>query len=195
MPRINLLPWREADRKQRQKEFLTAMAAAFLVGVLSVMATIWVYSMKIENQQDRNARLENEITELEKSITEIDNLERQKERLLARMAIIEQLQRSRPEIVHLFDEVTRRLPEGVYLTGVKQTGSLVEVKGVAQSSTRVSTLMRQSDESEWMSDPAVIKVETTDTGPSRQAEFTVTLKQISQSDEDALDPDEVEDAG
>ena len=112
-----------------------------------------------------------------------DGLERQKERLLARMEIIEQLQKSRPEIVHLFDEVTRRMPEGVYLTSMKQTGTEVEVKGVAQSSTRVSALMRQVDASEWLADPGVVRVETTEQGPARQAEFVVTMRQVSSSDE------------
>ena len=79
--------------------------------------------------------------------SEIDGLERQKERLLARMEIIEQLQKSRPEIVHLFDEIVRQLPEGVYLTGMRQTGARVEIRGVAQSSTRVSALMRSIDSS------------------------------------------------
>ena len=130
-----------------------------------------------------------EIVELEKSITEIDGLERQKERLLARMEIIEQLQKSRPEIVHLFDEVARQLPEGVYLTGLKQTGSRVEVRGIAQSSTRVSALMRQVDASEWMADPEVDRVETTQSGASRQAEFVVYLKQESPGGTDTeMDP-------
>ena len=119
------------------------------------MLTMLAYSQMISNQKTRNTRLEAEIAELQKSIEEIDGLERQKERLLARMEIIEQLQKSRPEIVHLFDEVARQLPEGVYLTGIKQTGSKIEVRGVAQSSTRVSALMRQVDASEWMTDPQV----------------------------------------
>ncbi len=99
------------------------------------------------------------------------------------MEIIEQLQSSRPEVVHLFDEMARQLPEGVYLTGLKQTGSQVELKGVAQSSTRVSALMRQIDASDWFTDPDVQKVETTDKGPARQAEFTLALKQIRQDGE------------
>ena len=186
MPRINLLPWREEDRKRRQREFLVAMAASFVVGVLVVITTILVYSNMISEQQDRNTRLENEIAELEKSIAEIDGLERQKERLLARMEIIEQLQRSRPEVVHLFDELTRQLPDGVYLKGLKQNGRSVELEGVAQSSTRVSALMRQIDASEWLADPAVVKVETTESGPGRQAEFVVTLTQLSKSDDDDM---------
>jgi type IV pilus assembly protein PilN len=177
MPRINLLPWREAERIKRQRDFGVAMAGAVVAGVLVIISSMFAYSQMIDNQKDRNNRLTAEIVELEKSITEIDGLERQKERLLARMEIIEQLQKSRPEIVHLFDGVARQLPEGVYLTGLKQTGSRVEVRGVAQSSTRVSALMRQIDASAWMSDPEVERVETTSSGSSRQSEFVVYLKQ------------------
>lgn len=183
MPRINLLPWREEDRKRRQREFMVAMAGSFVAGVLVVVVMMLAYASMISTQIERNTRLESEIVELNKSIAEIDGLERQKERLLARMEIIEELQRSRPEIVHLFDEITRRLPEGVYLRGMKQNGTAVEVRGIAQSSTRVSALMRQIDSSDWLTDPSVIKVETKEDGPSRQAEFVVTLKQIQQADE------------
>ena len=182
MPRINLLPWREAERKKRQRDFGVAMAGGVVAAIAGILVTMFVFSSMIDNQEDRNARLTAEIVELEKSITEIDGLERQKERLLARMEIIEQLQQSRPEIVHLFDEMARQMPEGVYLTGMKQTGSRVEVRGVAQSSTRVSALMRQIDSSEWMSDPDVDKVETTQSGASRQAEFVLYLKQVHQGE-------------
>lgn len=187
MPRINLLPWREEDRQRRQREFMVAIAGAFVAGVLVVISTIFAYSQMISDQQARNTRLENEIVQLEKSISEIDGLERQKERLLARMEIIQQLQRSRPEIVHLFDEMTRLLPEGVHLNGMKQTGSAVEIKGIAQSSTRVSALMRQIDASDWLTDPSVVKVETTASGPGRRSEFVVRLKQIRSIDDGGED--------
>ena len=186
MPRINLLPWREEERKQRQQDFMVALGGSVMAGAAVVALTWFWFVQMIDAQQDRNQRLEAEIAELEKSITEIDGLERQKERLLARMEIIEQLQRSRPEIVHLFDEISRTMPEGVYLNGMAQQGRSVELKGVAQSSTRVSALMRQTDNSEWLTDPSVTKVETTDVGPARQAEFVVNLKQVS-SDPDAED--------
>ena len=189
MPRINLLPWREAERKRRQREFLIAVGGAFVAGIVVVMLTVFVFNQRIDYQKERNQRLESEIVVLEQSITEIDGLERQKERLLARMEIIERLQGSRPEIVHLFDELTRQLPEGVYLTGLKQTGAEVEITGIAQSSTRVSALMRRIDASEWLTDPSVLRVETTEQGPGRQAEFVVTLKQVQTSD------DTTEDAG
>ena len=184
MPSINLLPWREEERKKRQRDFGVAMAGAVVAGIAVVMATMFVYGQKISGQKDRNTRLQAEIVEIEKKITEIDNLERQKERLLARMEIIEQLQKSRPELVHLFDEVVRQLPEGVYLTGMRQSGARIELRGIAQSSTRVSALMRQIDASEWLSDPEVERVETTQSGNSRQAEFVVFAKQTRAGDEE-----------
>ncbi len=187
MPRINLLPWREAERKKRQRDFGVAMGGAVIAGIAVVMFTMVAYSQMISGQKARNDRLTAEIVELEKSIEEIDGLERQKERLLARMEIIEQLQKSRPEIVHLFDEMVRQLPEGVYLTGMKQTGTRVEIRGVAQSSTRVSALMRQIDASDWMSDPEVERVETKQSGNSRQSEFVVYLKQMREGSEEDME--------
>jgi type IV pilus assembly protein PilN len=190
MPRINLLPWREEERKKRQRDFMIAMGGAFVAALAVVGLTMFGYSQMIDHQKARNSRLQAEIAELDKSIKEIDGLEAQKVRLLARMEIIEQLQSSRPVIVHLFDEITRLLPEGVYLTGLTQTGGNVEVTGVAQSSTRVSALMRQIDSSEWLTDPDLVRVESTEPGPGRQARFIVTLKQV-QKGADA----ETEDAG
>ena len=178
MPSINLLPWREAERQKRQRDFGMAMGGAVITAIAVIMLTMVAYSRMISDQNLRNDMLKDEIVELEKSIAEIDGLEQQKERLLARMEIIEQLQKSRPEIVHLFDELARQLPEGVYLTGMKQTGARVEIRGVAQSSTRVSALMRQIDASDWLGDPEVERVETTQAGSSRQSEFVVYLKQM-----------------
>ncbi len=187
MPSINLLPWREAERKRRQRDFGVAVGGAVVAAIALVMLTVLFYNQKIDNQRARNDRLTAEIVELEKSIAEIDGLERQKERLLARMEIIEQLQQSRPEIVHLFDEIVRQLPEGVYLTGLKQTGARVEMRGVAQSSTRVSALMRQIDSSDWLGDPEVERVETTQSGASRQSEFVVYLKQKRTGSEEDME--------
>jgi len=186
MPRINLLPWREEERRTRQREFGVAAAGAVISGVAVIMITVLVFAQMISAQESRNNRLTAEITELEKSIEEIDGLERQKERLLARMEIIDRLQKSRPEVVHLFDELVRQLPEGVYLTGMKQTGARIEIRGIAQSSTRVSALMRQIDASEWLTDPEVERVETTDIGSSRQAEFVVYLKQKRDDETEGL---------
>ena len=184
---INLLPWREAERKKRQRDFGIAMGGAVVAGIAVIMLTMLFYSSQmISAQESRNNRLKAEIAILEESIKEIDSLERQKERLLARMEIIEQLQKSRPEIVHLFDELVRQLPEGVYLTGMKQTGSRVELRGIAQSSTRVSALMRADRCLDLVDDPEVERVETKQSGTSRQSEFVVYAKQV-RSDADLED--------
>lgn len=180
MPRINLLPWRDELRKQRQRNFTIAAAAAVVVGIAVVLVSRMALGNMIEHQNDRNALLKTEIAGLDKQITEILGLENQKERLLARMEIIERLQQSRPEIVHLFDEIARTMPDGVYLDSVLQTGRKLEIGGAAESSTRVSTYMRNIDASEWLTDPGLIRVETVAGEQGRNAEFTVTAKQVGE---------------
>jgi type IV pilus assembly protein PilN len=181
MPRINLLPWRDELRKQRQRNFTIAAGAAVVVGVGVILLTRMTLGNMIENQNERNDLLKTEIAGLDKQITEIEGLENQKERLLARMEIIERLQQSRPEVVHLFDELARTLPEGVYLSSVKQTGRSLEISGGAESSTRVSTYMRNIDASEWLTDPGLIKVETQERERGRNAEFAVTARQVGEA--------------
>lgn len=178
MPRINLLPWREEQRVQRQKNFFMALGAAGVFAVLCIFYTKTVVDGQIEHQRERNRLLTSEIQELDKKITEILDLENQKERLLARMEIIEQLQRSRPEIVHLFDQMARTIPEGVYLKSVTQMGTRLEITGAAQSSTRVSAYMRNIDASDWMADPGLEVIETVKTGPDRDSEFKMNAKQV-----------------
>jgi len=184
MPRINLLPWREEQRQTRKKEFLIAIGAAVLLGGAMIYASKLTVQSWVSNQQARNSLLKSEIAELDKQIEEILGLENQKERLLARMEIIEELQRSRPEIVHLFDELVQTLPEGVFLNEVKQSGRRVEIKGAAQSSTRVSALMRNIDKSDWLRDPGLDVVETVEEGQSRNSQFTVNAQQVSLNDDD-----------
>src|SRR5690606_19099928 len=123
------------------------------------------------------------IAELDRQITEIEGLESQKERLLARMEIIDRLQRSRPEVVHLFDELVNATPEGVYLTEVRQEQARIQIKGSAQSSTRVSTLMRNIDGSDWLREPGLDVVETVAQGQARNSTFTVFAQQVSRTDE------------
>ncbi len=184
MPRVNLLPWRAEQREQRKKEFLAALGIAVALGAIVTLGAKFTYQGWIKDQQARNDLLKTEISVLDKQIDEILGLENQKERLLARMEIIEQLQRSRPESVHLFDELVRTLPEGVYLTEVSQSGRRVQIKGAAQSSTRVSALMRNIDASSWLRDPGLDVVQTVNDGPSRNAEFTVFAQQIAMDDEE-----------
>jgi len=180
MPRINLLPWRDAERKRKRQEFYLSMGAAVATAALVTLLGRWQMNAAIAHQQERNQILSEEIAQLDKQIQEILGLENQKRKLLARMEIIETLQRSRPEIVHVFDEIVRTLPEGVYLTYLKQSGSRIEMRGVAQSSTRVSAFMRNIDGSEWLADPALQIVETKGKDTSRGAEFTLFASQRSQ---------------
>ena len=187
MPRINLLPWREELRQKRKKEFLLAVCGAVMMGGLIAYATKLTVQGMISNQNSRNNMLRTEIAALDQQIDEILGLEAQKERLLARMEIIDQLQRSRPEIVHVFDELVTAMPEGVHLIEIRQTDNRIEFKGSAQSSTRVSALMRNIDTSEWLRDPGLDVVETTEDGPARNANFSIFAQQISVNDEDGLD--------
>ncbi len=185
MPRINLLPWREELRAKRKKDFLTAIVAAVVVGAgLSFGGKLLVKSWT-SAQEDRNQILTNKIEELDRQIEEINELDAQKSRLIARMEIIDRLQRSRPEAVHLVDELVTTLPEGVYLTEVRQTDQRVEIQGSAQSSTRVSALMRNVDDSAWLNQPQLEVIETIENGPTRDAEFTVFAHQVGVDDDDS----------
>jgi type IV pilus assembly protein PilN len=191
MPRINLLPWRDAERKRKRQEYVLSIGAAVATAALVTLVGRWHMSSTIEHQNDRNRILGDEIAELDKQIKEIDGLENQKRRLLARMEIIETLQRSRPEIVHIFDEIVRVLPEGVYLTYLKQSGTRFEVRGVAQSSTRVSAFMRNIDASEWLSDPALRIVESKGKEGGQGADFTLFANQRSRVQPESEDSETV----
>ena len=181
MPRVNLLPWREADRKRRRQEFMFSIVAAIGSAALVTLAGRGLMASAISHQETRNRALETQIVALEKQIEEINGLEKQKQALIARMEIIETLQRSRPEIVHVFDELVRVLPEGVYLTYLKQSGPRIEMRGIAQSSTRVSTFMRNIDSSEWLADPSLQVVETKGRDDGRGAQFTLFATQRKQT--------------
>jgi type IV pilus assembly protein PilN len=130
-------------------------------------------------QRGRNDILRTEIAELDKQIEEITGLESQRERLLARMQVITQLQQSRPEVVHLFDELVNAVPEGVNLTELVQLAERVELRGMAQSSTRVSALMRNIENSEWLKNPGLEVVETVSGGIDRSSQFRVFAQQVS----------------
>ena len=174
MPRINLLPWREQERKVRRREFMVAAGGAIFAAVIFVLGGKVLYSSWTDAQNEKNTLLKKEIVKLDAQIADIQDLENRRQRLLARMEIIEKLQRKRPEIVHLFDEIVKTVPEGVYLTAIKQTGNKLEIHGVAQSSTRVSTFMRNIDSSVWMDNPVLQVVESAKDSPTGGSNFTLT---------------------
>ena len=182
MPRINLLPWREDQRKQRQKNFGIATLTSVIVGLLVIWGVNTYMQGVIDYQNSRNQRLKQEIATLDEQIKEIKNLRLKKERLLLRMAAIEDLQKTRPEVVPLFDEMVKGTPEGVYLTELTQTGRNLLIKGIAESSTRVSALMRNIDASPWLANPVLRVVQSGknnrgDEG-ERGAEFTLSASQV-----------------
>jgi len=183
MPRINLLPHRESRRRERKLKFFVALTAAAGAGVVTAFAAYLMYGSMIEGQQRRNDRLRAEIKTLDKQIEEINDLESAKQKFIARMEIIEKLQRSRPEIVHVFDEIVHALPEGVYLTSVQQSGNKLKFQGVAQSSTRVSSFMRNIDGSQWLRNPELEVVETSKSGAG--SNFTLSADQVTTSSDDA----------
>jgi type IV pilus assembly protein PilN len=186
MPRINLLPWRAKERQERKKKFFVALGVAAVAGAAVVYVSKWTMEGWVSNQRNRNTILQKEIGELDKQIEEIKGLENQRERLVARMKVISELQRARPDVVHLFDEIVKAIPEGVHLTEIKQTGSRIELQGLAQSSTRVSTLMRNIDSSSYLSDPGLDVVQTVANGPEHQSQFRLFAQQVATAtDEDA----------
>jgi len=178
MPRINLLPWRDEQRKERKVQFLIALGGATLTALLLAFLGYLMFSSMIDGQQRRNDRLRAEIKGLDKQIEEINSLESAKQKFIARMEIIEKLQRSRPQIVHVFDEIVRTLPDGVYLTSVKQTDKRLKFDGVAQSSTRVSAFMRNIDGSEWLKNPE-LEVVATSKEKTAGSSFTLYADQVT----------------
>jgi len=179
MPRINLLPHRESKRKERKLKFMVALVAATGAGLVAAFVAYLSYGSMIQSQEYRNNKLRVEIKTLDKQIEEINDLESAKQKFIARMNIIEKLQRSRPEIVHVFDTIVHTLPEGVYLTAVKQTGKdTLKFDGIAQSSTRVSSFMRNIDGSQWLRNPELEVVQTSkSTGPG--SSFTLSADQVT----------------
>lgn len=185
MAHINLLPWREEKRKEQQKQFASiAVLSVILVGLV-ILAVHLQYSSMIKYQNERNAFLKREITKVEKQIKEIEDLNKEKQRLLARMNVIQQLQLNRPEIVHLFDELVRIMPDGTYLLSFKQNNTSLILQGLAQSNARVSALMRNMESSDWFANPAldVIEADKTDAEASRKFIMRVTqTKKMTNAD-------------
>ena len=173
MAHINLLPWREELRKQKQKEFIsTSTISAVLAGMLVLVAHLYVNG-KIEYQKQRNNYIQAEIDILNKRIGRIQELESMKQGLLARMNVIQDLQSSRPESVHLMDELVRSLPDGVFLNLFKQRSKKLTMEGIAQSNARVSDYMRNIDTSDWISNPHLDLIRTTERNRRRIANFTL----------------------
>jgi type IV pilus assembly protein PilN len=177
MARINLLPWRESQRKKREKNFYLALALSVALTTSIVFYINLYISDLIENQNQRNKYLQEQITILDKQIHKIKNLEEGKEKLLARMEIIQKLQTSRPQIVHIFDEIARTLPSGIYLESMKRQGHMNVLNGVAESNARVSIFMRNLDASLVFQDLRLEVIEKTGNNQSIVRKFTLLVNE------------------
>jgi type IV pilus assembly protein PilN len=178
MAKINLLPWREALRKELQQQFFVTIGMCVVATVCIWGAVHFVNTQRIDHQQSRNGILDTEIVKLDKKIEEIKRLEKEKQRLKARIAAIEQLQGNRPLIVRLFDEMVTSLPDGVSLVSVNQKGKKVTINGVAQSNARVSSFMRKLEESDWLGAPQLEIIEAKDDQGERVSHFTMRFTQV-----------------
>ena len=177
MTRLNLLPWRDQRRKEQDRQLLSiAVGVWILMGLVIFYAHLHVSGL-IENQQKRNEFLDKETKKLDEEIKEIKELQAARAALLARMRVIQQLQADRTLVVHLFDDLVRKVPEGVYITSFKQAAPLITLTGNAQSNARVSALMRNLDASDWYAKPDLDVINVKTKGSDRVSEFTLRVSQ------------------
>lgn len=184
MTRINLLPWREELRKERQQQFVIMLIAGAVLGAATWGLGHLHFQGLIEHQEYRNSVLQGEIKRLEAQIVKIRELESTKRQLISRMEVIQKLQQGRPQIVHLFHQLATTLPDGMYLTKVAQKGDSLVVEGVADSNARVSSYMENLDRSDWMTDPHLDVIQVTDDKGRRLSRYTLRVKQSSPSAEE-----------
>lgn len=184
MKHINLLPWRETLKKEREKRF------GIITGIaLGVAAAIWggvhfAFASQIEYQKSRNDFLNKEIAEAEKKIKEIEELEKEKERLIARMEAVQKLEEDRSKVVLLLDALIEAVPSGVSFTTLTQKADVITIDGFAQSDSRVATLMRKISESKWLSDPRVTVIKSSNQDKREISTFNLSFKQISPKKEE-----------
>jgi len=181
--RLNLLPWREIRRREQDRQLLTIAVGAWLLMAVIVFYGYVHVSAMIENQNSRNKFLQDEIKKVEAELKEINEIKKKKQALIARMNIIYQLQQDRTRIVHIFDDLVRKLPEGIYLTNMKQSGTSLDLKGIAQSNARVSALMRNLASSDWFEEPQLEIINVKEKGADRISEFSLKVKEATKPKE------------
>ncbi|MCC5812806.1 MAG: PilN domain-containing protein [Ectothiorhodospiraceae bacterium] len=176
---INLLPWREEQKKQRQTEFFVVLGIAAAVGAAVWFGGRWHLNSEIQYQQQRNNMLQQEIRTLDRQIARIRDLEATRDQLEARMRVIQELQTGRPQIVHLFEQMVLTLPDGVFLNTLQQQGGIITLTGVGQSNARVSNYMERLDSSSWLRDPNLDVIEVRDRDGIRVSNFTLRVQQTN----------------
>lgn len=176
MTRINLLPWREWERQRTRQQFFYVLALAVILGIGIVFWANRISASAVANQQARNEYLHRQLAQMDRRIATIRSLKSTRDALLARMQVIEKLEQSRPTVVHLFDQLVRTAPDGLYLTSVDNRSGNLKISGVADSPAVVSTYMRQIAGSQWMGAPNLQIVRTHARGNEKSSDFTVTTK-------------------
>jgi type IV pilus assembly protein PilN len=195
MARINLLPWREEKRRERQRSFMSSLLLTAILGVLLVFFAGFVFDQKISHQQSRNQKVQREIQELESRITRIEQLERTRARLISRKQVIERLQASRSTTVELLDKLAKSIPVGVTLTTIRQQGSNLTLVGTSQSNARVSAYLRELDKNDLFINPQLDYVRTSakpvSATESYEFSINVNLRPPKSTEEDNVfdDPD------
>jgi type IV pilus assembly protein PilN len=181
MIRVNLLPHREEKRKARQLQFIVLSGISLALGILIVGIVHAAISTQISYQERRNTYLKQEIAVLDKQIAQIKKLRQQTQALLSRKTVVENLQSTRSDVVHLLDQMLRILPDGVYLRSLQQNGNKISLIGYAQSSARVSTLMRSIEDSPWLDTPLLIEVKAKTVAGKRLSEFSLKFNLTKQA--------------
>lgn len=187
MANINLLPWRDEYRREKQQEFLVVLGVVAAVTALCVYIWISIINGAIDSQNQRNNMLTQEIKALDERVREIQKLKKRRAELLARMKVIQGLQGERPVIVRYFDELVRAVPEGVYLRTLKRTGDRIDINGVTESNVRVSAFMRNLDASEWFANPNLKSVKAAPQYGEQASEFTMSFATTKPKDEESDD--------
>jgi len=195
MIRINLLPHRAERRRAQQIQFIAFGVISVVLGAVIVGLVHVAIMAQIDYQERRNAYLNKQIVILDKQIDEIKKLREQTKSLLARKTVVENLQSTRADVVHLLDQMLRILPDGVYLKSLKQTGNKISLLGYAQSNARVSTLMRSIQDSPWLDTPTLIEIHATTVGGTRMSEFSLNFNLTKQAPPAAPAPPAVKPAG
>jgi len=178
MMRINLLPWRESRRQQRQRSFQYLSIAAVLVAGLGVLLTYMYFNQLIDHQNERNEYLRGEIALLKKAAAERKEMDRTRDRLMARVKVIQDLQASRPAMVRILDSIVRRLPENVFLTSVESVGKQLKLKGVASSNNVISGFMRNIADAPWFNEPSLTVVQTEQVNDVRASVFELAVARV-----------------
>lgn len=182
MAKINLLPWREERRQELKKEFLTVLFGVAVLGGALVLLGHMMMDGAISEQQSRNAYLQKNIDELDAQVKEIHALEKKKKQLLDRMKVIQELQGNRPIIVRVFDELVRTLPDGVFYTYLERRNQQIKLKGVAESNNRISSLMRNLENSDWFESPNLNSVKADPKYGEQASDFGLSFKITTPSD-------------